>query len=136
MGSPAKQAAAGRSEAQWAKGYFEPQNPAERTKRDQDGLDVHDRIVATHAREGFGSISQQDLRVRYRWYGLYTQRPEEDGFFMMRIRVPGGLLTAEQVEAVGRISQRYGRDVCDVTDRQNFQLHWIQVEDVPEIWAG
>jgi sulfite reductase (ferredoxin) len=135
MAPPTKPATRGPSEAQWSKGYFEPQNPAERAKRDQDGLDVHDRIVSTHAREGFGSISQQDLRVRYRWYGLYTQRPEEDGFFMMRIRVPGGILTAEQVEAVGRISQRYGRDVCDVTDRQNFQLHWVRIEDVPEIWA-
>jgi sulfite reductase (ferredoxin) len=49
--------------------------------------------------------------------------------------VPNGVLTAEQVVAVGRVSQRFGRDVCDVTDRQNFQLHWIRIEDVPEIWA-
>jgi sulfite reductase (ferredoxin) len=54
---------------------------------------------------------------------------------MMRIRVPGGVLTAEQVAAVGEISRRFGRDVCDVTDRQNFQLHWIRIEDVPEIWG-
>ena len=128
-------AGTGRSEAQWAQGYFEPQNPAERVKRDQDALDVYDRIVSLHAQEGVRAISPQDLRVRYRWYGLYTQRPEEDGFFMMRIRVPGGILTSEQVETVGRLSQRYGRDVCDVTDRQNFQLHWIRVEDVPDIWA-
>ncbi|MGH2711256.1 MAG: nitrite/sulfite reductase, partial [Actinomycetota bacterium] len=66
---------------------------------------------------------------------LYTQRPEEDGYFMQRIRVPGGVLSAEQVEAIGRISERFGRDVCDVTDRQNFQLHWIRIEDVPQIWA-
>jgi sulfite reductase (ferredoxin) len=124
-----------RGESQWALGYYEPQNASERAKRDQDGLDVYDRIVTDHARGGFSAISPQDLKVRYRWYGLYTQRPEEDGFFMMRIRVPGGVLTAEQVEAVGRISQRFGRDVCDVTDRQNFQLHWIRIEDVPEIWA-
>src|SRR5918995_4772629 len=84
---------------------------------------------------GVGSISAADRGTPYRWYGLYTQRPEEDGFFMMRIRVPNGMLTAEQVAAVGRISQRFGRDVCDVTDRQNFQLHWIRIEDVPEIWA-
>ena len=54
---------------------------------------------------------------------------------MMRVRVPNGLLTAEEVEAVGRITQRFGRDVCDVTDRQNFQFHWVRIEDVREIWA-
>lgn len=124
-----------RGEAQWARGYFEPQNRPERVKRDQDGLDVYERIVSVHAKHGFSSISREDLSQRYRWYGLYTQRPEEDGFFMMRIRVPGGVLSAEQVEAVGRISARFGRDVCDVTDRQNFQLHWIRIEDVPEIWS-
>jgi sulfite reductase (ferredoxin) len=124
-----------RGEGQWGLGYFEPLNPAERVKRDQDALEVFDRILGLHAKEGFASISPQDLNVRYRWYGLYTQRPEEDGFFMQRIRVPGGVLTAEQVEGVGRISQRFGRDVCDVTDRQNFQLHWIRIEDVPDIWA-
>jgi sulfite reductase (ferredoxin) len=124
-----------RSEAQWAAGYYEPQTPAERAKRDQDGLDVYERIVSLHAKEGFRSIMAQDLNVRYRWYGLYTQRPEEDGLFMMRIRIPGGVLSADQVEAIGRISQTYGKDVADVTDRQNFQLHNIRIEDVPDIWA-
>jgi sulfite reductase (ferredoxin) len=122
-------------QGQWAFGYWEPLNEAERVKRDQDGLDVAERIVAVHARRGCASIPKDDLATRYRWYGLYTQRPEEDGYFMLRIRVPTGVLTAEQVEAVGRISQRFGRDVCDVTDRQNFQLHWIRIEDVPDIWA-
>jgi sulfite reductase (ferredoxin) len=136
-----------RGEGQWALGYFEPLNPAERTKRDQDGLDVYERILNLHAEEGIRSIMPPDLNSRYRWYGLYTQRPSDYSpqaepedinyeFFMMRIRVPGGVLTAEQVEAVGRISSRYGRDVCDVTDRQNFQLHWIRIEDVPDIWAA
>jgi hypothetical protein len=48
------------------------------------------------------------------------------------VRVPNGLLTAEQVEAVGCISQRFGRDARDVTDRQNLQLHWIRIEDVSQ----
>ena len=124
-----------RSESQWAMGYYEPQTPAERVKRDQDALDVYDRIVGLHAKQGFRSIMPQDLNVRYRWYGLYTQRPEEDELFMMRIRIPGGVLSADQVEAIGRISQTFGGDVADVTDRQNVQLHNIRIEDVPEIWA-
>ncbi|MEX2457977.1 MAG: nitrite/sulfite reductase [Actinomycetota bacterium] len=134
-GAAPRKGARRRSESQWAMGYYEPQTPAERVKRDQDALEVFDRIVNLHAKEGFRSIMPQDLNVRYRWYGLYTQRPEEDGLFMMRIRVPGGVLSADQVEAIGRISQTYGQDVADVTDRQNFQLHNIRIEDVPDVWA-
>ncbi len=134
-GAAPRKGARRRSESQWAMGYYEPQTPAERVKRDQDALDVYDRIVTLHAKEGFRSIMPQDLNVRYRWYGLYTQRPEEDGLFMMRIRIPGGVLTGDQVEAIGRISQQYGGDVADVTDRQNVQLHNITIESVPDVWA-
>src|SRR6185295_19353212 len=58
----------------------------------------------------------------------------EDEFFMLRIRIDGGTLTSEQLRTIATISERYGRDVADVTDRQNIQLHWIRIEDVPEIW--
>jgi sulfite reductase (ferredoxin) len=138
-----------RGQGQWALGYHEPLNPAERIKRDDDGLNVRDRIERIFSKEGFRSIGPQDLRSRMRWWGLYTQRkqgvpggrtataePEEleDEFFMMRIRIPGGRLTTEQLRAVAWASERHGRDVADVTDRQNIQLHWIRVEDVPAIW--
>ena len=53
---------------------------------------------------------------------------------MMRIRIDGGAMTAEQLRAIAWASERYGRDVADVTDRQNVQLHWIRIEDVPAIW--
>ncbi|MEA2432904.1 MAG: hypothetical protein QOG54_361 [Actinomycetota bacterium] len=122
-------------EAQWALGYFEPQNPAEVAKREDDGLNVRTRIETVYAKKGFGAIWPSDLRNRFRWHGLYTQRPESDGYFMMRIRIPGGQLTSEQTDVIGRISERYGRDVADVTDRQNIQLHWIRIEDVPKIWS-
>jgi sulfite reductase (ferredoxin) len=80
---------------------------------------------------------------------LYTQRkpgidggrtaalePEEldDRYFMLRVRLDGGALTTEQLLALGEISQTYARDTADVTDRQNIQYHWIQVEDMPAIW--
>jgi len=124
-----------RGEAQWALGYLEPQNPAELAKREDDGLNVRPRIEGVYARSGFRSIWPSDLRSRFRWYGLYTQRPEADGYFMLRIRVPGGQLTTEQADAIGAISQSFGRDIADVTDRQNIQLHWIRIEDMPEIWS-
>ncbi len=138
-----------RGEGQWGLGYYEPLNPTERIKRDDDGLNVRDRIERIYSKRGFRSIDPQSLRSRLRWWGLYTQRKQgvpagatataephelEDEFFMMRIRVPGGQLTSDQLRAIAWASERFGRDVADVTDRQNIQLHWIRIEDVPRIW--
>jgi len=123
------------SEGQWALGYREPLNAAEQAKREDDGLNVRPRIERIYAKDGFSSIWPSDLRNRFRWHGLYTQRPESDGYFMLRIRIPGGQLTAEQAAVIGTLSERFGRDIADVTDRQNIQLHWIRIEQVPEIWA-
>jgi sulfite reductase (ferredoxin) len=138
-----------RGDGQWGLGYFEPLNPAERAKRDDDGLNVRARIESKYAKQGFRSIDKIDLRSRFRWWGLYTQRRQgvpggatataeayelEDEFFMLRIRIPGGRLTSEQLRAIAWCSERFGRDVADVTDRQNVQLHWIRIEDVPRVW--
>jgi sulfite reductase (ferredoxin) len=94
--------ATSRSEGQWAAGYREPLNAAEQTKREDDGLSVRRRIETIYAKRGFASIWPSDLRSRMRWYGLYTQRPETDGYFMLRIRVPGGVLTAGSAADSGR----------------------------------
>ena len=138
-----------KGQGQWALGYREPLNPNERAKRDSDGLDVRQRIIDIYQHTGFAGIDPGDLRSRFRWFGLYTQRrqgipggatatlePEEleDEFFMLRIRIDGGALTSDQLRVVAGISTRYGRDIADITDRQNVQLHWIRVEDVPSIW--
>jgi sulfite reductase (ferredoxin) len=127
-------------EGQWALGYREPLNAAEQTKRDDDGLNVRERIIEYAEAWKRGEITSVeqifvgDLRSRFRWFGIYTQRPEEDGYFMFRIRIPGGVLTSDQARTIGKISQEFGRDVADVTDRQNVQLHWIRLTDIPEIW--
>jgi sulfite reductase (ferredoxin) len=138
-----------RGEGQWALGYFEPLNPAEQIKKENDGLAVRERIDRIFAPGGFRAIGKQDLRSRLRWWGLYTQRtqgvpgertgsaePEEleDEFFMLRIRLDGGLMTSEQLRAIAWASEEFGRDLADVTDRQNVQLHWIRIEDVPAIF--
>ncbi|QGK69272.1 nitrite/sulfite reductase [Allosaccharopolyspora coralli] len=138
-----------RGEGQWALGYREPLNPNERSKRDDNPLNVRERIENIYAHRGFDSIDPGDLRGRFRWLGLYTQRaqgipggktatiePEEldDSYFMMRIRVDSGALTTEQLRVIGEVSQTYARDTADITDRQNVQLHWVRVEDVPAIW--
>ena len=138
-----------RGQGQWALGYREPLNPNERMKKDSDGLEVRQRIVDIYAKAGFDAIDPGDLRGRMRWMGLYTQRapgipggktavlePEEleDSYFMMRVRIDSGQLTSDALRVVGGISTEFGRDVADVTDRQNVQYHWIRIEDVPEIW--
>ncbi|MBC7638681.1 MAG: nitrite/sulfite reductase [Rhodoferax sp.] len=134
---------------QWAAGDRTPLNANERFKAEDDALNVRARIEKVYSREGFASITSDDLRGRFRWWGLYTQRrpgidggrtallePEqlEDEFFMLRIRIDGGALTTEQLRTIGTISTEFGRDTADITDRQNIQLHWVRVEDVPEIW--
>jgi sulfite reductase (ferredoxin) len=138
-----------RGEGQWKLGYREPLNPNERTKKDDDGLNVRARIENVYAKRGFDSIDPADLRGRMRWWGLYTQRrpgidggrtavlePEEldDRYFMLRVRIDGGALTTEQLRLVGEISRDHARDTADVTDRQNIQYHWIEIEDMPAIW--
>src|SRR5450755_1204311 len=138
-----------RGQGQWALGHLEPLNAAERFKKDDDGLHVRDRILNRYALGGFDSIDPADLRGRFRWWGLYTQRRPgisggrtgtlddadiEDSYFMMRVRIPGGQLSADQLRAVADIAKQYGRDLADITDRQNVQYHWIRIEDVPAIW--
>ncbi|MGC1214754.1 MAG: nitrite/sulfite reductase [Micromonospora sp.] len=147
--TPARAPRRPRGEGQWALGHREPLNPNERMKKDDDPLNVRARIENIYAHRGFASIDPQDLRGRFRWWGLYTQRKAgidggrtavlephelEDEHFMLRVRVDGGELTLAQLRVVADISREFARDTADITDRQNIQFHWIRVEDVPEIW--
>jgi sulfite reductase (ferredoxin) len=140
-----------RGEGQWALGYREPLNKNEENKKNDDGLNVRQRIIDIYSKHGFDSIDPADLRGRMRWYGLYTQRrpgidggktailePEEldDRYFMLRVRIDGGQLSSEQLRVISDISVRYARGTADVTDRQNIQLHWIEIESVPAIWEA
>jgi sulfite reductase (ferredoxin) len=141
----------GRGNGQWALGYREPLNKNEELKKNDDGLNVRHRIIDIYAKYGFDSIDPADLRGRFRWFGLYTQRrpgidggktatlePEEldDKYFMLRIRIDGGQLSHDQLVTVADVSRRFGRGTADVTDRQNIQLHWVRIEDVPAIWEA
>ncbi|WP_448721417.1 nitrite/sulfite reductase [Microbacterium natoriense] len=134
---------------QWAVDGNEPLNGNEEWKLDDNGLNVRERIESIYARGGFESIDPTDLHGRFRWWGLYTQRKPgidggrtaqlephelEDEYFMMRVRIDGGQLTTEQLRVIGEISTEFARDTADITDRQNVQLHWVEVQSVPEIW--
>ena len=138
-----------RSNGQWKVDGTTPLNGNETWKQEDGGLSVRERIESTYSRLGFDSIDPTDLHGRFRWWGLYTQRkpgidggktatlePEEleDKYFMLRVRIDGGQLSTDQLRVIGGISTEFARDSADLTDRQNIQLHWIRVEDVPEIW--
>ena len=138
-----------KGEGQWGLGFTEPLNKNEQSKKDDDPLNVRDRILNIYAKRGFDSIDPADLRGRFRWMGLYTQRrPGIDGgktgaleeeelddrFFMMRVRSDGQLLDATQLRTLGSISTDFARGTADITDRQNIQYHWIDIGSVPEIW--
>ena len=140
---------AGKATGAWADGDRTPLNPNEEFKQADDGLNVRARIEEIYAKQGFDSIPGEDLRGRMRWWGLYTQRkpgidggqtasldPAEldDQYFMLRVRSDGGALSVEQLRTVAGISAEFARDTADISDRQNIQLHWIRIEDVPEIW--
>jgi sulfite reductase (ferredoxin) len=138
-----------RGEGQWALGYREPLNANEQSKKDDNPLNVRARIENIYAHRGFESIDPSDLRGRFRWWGLYTQRkagidggktatlePEEldADRFMLRVRIDGGQLNLEQLRTIAEISTEFAQDTADLTDRQNVQYHWIDVRDVPTIW--
>jgi ferredoxin-nitrite reductase len=103
-------------------------NKIEELKRAKDGLDVLPDLYR-YAREGFDAIPADDLE-RLKWYGLF-HRKATPGFFMLRLRIPNGVLTSEQAEAIGEIAERCGRGQADITTRQNIQLRWITIEDAP-----
>ncbi|SFN54642.1 nitrite/sulfite reductase [Actinomadura madurae] len=140
-----------KAEGQWALGYREPLNKNEENKKNDDGLNVRRRIIDIYSKTGFDSIDPADLRGRFRWMGLYTQRKPgidggktgalededlEDRYFMMRVRIDGGQLSGPQLRTIADISTRYARGSADITDRQNVQLHWVRIEDVPAIWEA
>lgn len=136
-------------DGQWAAGDRTPLNPNEDMKAASDPLEVRHRIETMYSKWGFWSIPPGDLRGRFRWWGLYTQRrPGIDGgktailephqlddeYFMLRVRSDGGQLNVAQARMIAGLSSDFGRDTADISDRQNIQLHWIRIEDVPEIF--
>ncbi|WP_232805783.1 nitrite/sulfite reductase [Glycomyces xiaoerkulensis] len=149
MPTPTRKPSRPKGQGQWALGHREPLNKNEQSKKDDNPLNVRQRIENVYAHAGFDSIDPADLRGRFRWWGLYTQRRPgieggrtavlededlDDRYFMMRVRMDGGQLSREQLRTVAGISKEFARDTADVTDRENVQYHWIEIEDVPEIW--
>src|SRR5688572_4048603 len=107
-------------------------NKIEEMKRAKDGLDVLADIYR-YAQLGFAAIPVDDYD-RMKWYGLF-HRSQTSGYFMMRLRIPNGILTSRQIAQLGTIVNQFGRGQADITTRQNLQFRWLQIEDVPAIFA-
>ncbi len=117
---------------------------AERLKRELNPWEAYDAIVR-FAREGHDAISAEWLKTYLRWWGVYTQGDgagvvggtggEGKGtrYFMVRVRIPNGVLEAAQVKTIATLAERYARGIVDITVRQNFQFHWVTIEGLPEV---
>ena len=107
-------------------------NKIEVIKAERDGLAVED-MIAQYAKSGWESISEADVQ-RLKWYGLFLRNPTP-GFFMIRVRIPGGKTGSYQLRALADIAGTYGNGVLDLTTRQQIQLRQIRIEDVPAVFA-
>lgn len=105
-------------------------NSIERLKRDRPPLRVRDELPDLVVR-GYEDIPEEDM-VRLHWWGLAHDKPKT-GTFMVRIKVPGGLLTPAQLRAVGRIARFHGRDEVELTTRQGVQLHWVPLQEAAAV---
>ena len=104
--------------------------------------------IERFAREGWESIPPEWLNTYFRWWGIYTQgdgvgavggaggEGKSVRHLLVRIRIPNGVLTSRQVSRIADLAERFARGVADITVRQNIQLHWIRIEDLPAVIQG
>jgi ferredoxin-nitrite reductase len=108
-------------------------NKFEKFKAEKDGLAVKEQLDE-FAKLGWEAIDETDLTQRLKWLGIFF-RPVTPGKFMLRLRIPNGIMTSEQMQVLGEIVDRYGEDGnADITTRQNLQLRGIRIEDIPDIF--
>ena len=106
-------------------------NKIEEYKKEKDGLDILPE-VPRYAAEGWEAITDGD-KERLKWAGVFF-RKQTPGNFMMRVRIPNGITSATQFRTLAEISEEFGKGFCDITTRQQIQLRWFKIENVPEIW--
>jgi sulfite reductase (ferredoxin) len=116
---------------------------AERLKREKNPWEAFEEIRA-FARDGRASIPEE-WNMYFKWWGIYTQgdglgvtggkggEGKATEYFMLRIGIPNGILTAHQTRVIAEITKKHARNLADITVRQNIQLHWLTIESLPEI---
>ncbi len=119
-------------------------NQIEHWKLDRHPLEVADAVIERYSKEGAGAIAKVAGEVeRLKWVGIYPQRQGGDAF-MLRVKVPGGILTADQAREIGVVADAFGEGpedspvfgnrYADITTRQDIQIHWLRIADIPRIW--
>src|SRR5215213_8319603 len=118
-------------------------NKVEKIKLERHPLEVRQAIIDTYSKDLAAMDEVPGEVERLKWVGIYPQKQGGDAF-MMRIKVPGGILTPPQARVIGRIAEdfatgpipnpHFGNNFLDLTTRQDVQMHWIKMRDVPEIW--
>src|SRR5215207_4556837 len=119
-------------------------NRVEKIKLERHPLEVRDAVIKTYSKRGIQALNEVPGEYeRLKWVGIYPQNQGGDAF-MLRIKVPGGVLTPEQARVIGQIAvyfangpipnPHFGNNFLDITTRQDIQMHWIKMENVPEIW--
>src|SRR3954447_4181955 len=107
-------------------------NSVERIKRDRPPLGIRDELPALIA-GGYEALPEEDI-VRLQWWGLYHDKPKI-GTFMLRVKIPNGVLSAAKLRTIGEVSNRYGRGDAELTTRQCIQLHWLELASLPDLFA-
>jgi ferredoxin-nitrite reductase len=107
-------------------------NKIEAFKAEKDGLDIV-RDIHAFAQQGWEAISEADLE-RLKWSGLFF-RKHTPGFFMMRVRITNGITDSTQLRTLAEIAAEFGRGRLDITTRQQIQLRWLRIEDIPTVLA-
>ena len=121
-------------------------NEIEQWKLERHPLEIADAIIDTYSKEGPAGIAKIPGEVeRLKWAGIYPQKQGGDAF-MMRIKIPGGFLTAPQIREIGVVADAFGEGpdgtesrvfgsrYADLTTRQTVQIHWLRIEDIPRVW--
>ena len=107
-------------------------NSVERIKRDKPPLLIRDELPALVA-QGYERMQEEDI-VRLQWWGLYHDKPKI-GTFMLRVKIPSGILTPAKLRAIGEVANRYGRGDAELTTRQCIQLHWLELGSLADVFA-
>ena len=98
-------------------------------KHEQNPLDIWDRLVA-HADDNRAPAA--DDLFRFKFHGLFYVAPAQDSF-MLRLRVPGGILSAHQLRGLARMAAECGSGRADITTRANLQIREFQPKDIVRV---
>ncbi len=107
-------------------------NPVERLKQEKHPLGIRDELPALIAM-GYENVPEEDI-VRLQWWGLYHDKPKV-GTFMLRVKIPSGIVPPAHLRAIGEVANKYGKGDSELTTRQNIQLHWLKLSELPNVFA-